>query len=133
MTIQNTAYISCCCCYCSDASPTASLCSHSLFGFHKHSTSIDECQWMRYFLHGRIQFHLFASFALSRQIPFCQTLLPSVSRQQHVMAHWWEGSTSTAIPATSTSDIVGQRNKIGGTTLGADLVVSNTTNLESTT
>jgi len=34
-------------------------------------------------------------------------LLPSVIQQQHVMEYWWEGSTSTAIPPTSTSDVVG--------------------------
>jgi len=30
------------------------------------------------------------------------------------MEHWREVSTSTAIPPTSTSDIVGQHHKIGG-------------------
>ena len=33
------------------------------------------------------------------------------------MEYGWEGSTSTAIPPTSSSDIVGQHNKIGGITL----------------
>jgi len=35
------------------------------------------------------------------------------------MGYWWEGSTSTAIPPTSTS--VGQHNKIAGSTFGAAL------------
>ena len=49
-------------------------------------------------------------------MPFCQTvpLLPSVTQQQDVTEYWWEGSVSTAIPPTSTSDIMGQHNKLGG-------------------
>jgi hypothetical protein len=35
-----------------------------------------------------------------------------------------EGSTSTAILPITTSDIVGQRNKIGGITFGASLIVT---------
>ena len=38
------------------------------------------------------------------------------------MEYWWEGSTSTAISPTSTSDFVGQHNKIGGINFGATLV-----------
>ena len=55
---------------------------------------------------------------------FCQTapLLPSVTQQQNVMQHWREGSISAAIPPTSTSDGVGQQNKIGGITFRAALV-----------
>ena len=36
--------------------------------------------------------------------------------------YWWEGSTSTAIPLTSASDIAGQHNKIEGIAFGAALV-----------
>ena len=54
----------------------------------------------------------------------CQTasLLPSVAQQQHVMECWWEGSTSTAIPPTSASNVVSQRNETGGIAFGAALV-----------
>mgnify|MGYP001853016420 CR=1 FL=1 len=38
------------------------------------------------------------------------------------MEYWWEGSTSTAIPQTFTSDVVGQYNKIGGITFRAALI-----------
>jgi len=38
------------------------------------------------------------------------------------MEYRQEGSTSTAIPPTSASDVVGQNNKIGGLTFGAVLV-----------
>ena len=64
------------------------------------------------------------------QTPFCQTapLLPSVTWQQNVTGYWWKGSTSTAIPPTSTSDIVSQRNKTRGITLGA-FVVCNIVNV----
>ena len=37
------------------------------------------------------------------------------------MGYWWEGSTSTAIPPTFTSDVVGQHNKIGGNIFRAAL------------
>ena len=40
-------------------------------------------------------------------------------RSENVKEYWWEGSTSTAIPLTSTSDIMGQGNKKGGITLGS--------------
>jgi len=65
------------------------------------------------------------SYTLPSQVSFCQTvpLLPSVTWQQNIMGYWWEGSTSTAIPPTFVSDIVGQHNKIGGITFGAALIV----------
>ena len=55
---------------------------------------------------------------------FCQTapLLPSVTRQQHVMEYWWEGSTSTAIPPVSTSDLMGQHGKIRGVIFGTAFI-----------
>jgi len=53
----------------------------------------------------------------------CQTapLLISVTWQQNIMGCWWEGSTSTAIPPSSASEVVGQRNKKGGITFGSAL------------
>ena len=88
---------------------------HPLFDLHKRST-FTEGQWVLFFPHRGIKFHLFASYALPCQTPFCPAapVLPSVTQQQHVMGYWWEGSTSTAIPPTSTSDTVGQHDKIGG-------------------
>jgi len=47
--------------------------------------------------------------------------------QQHVMGYWWEGSTSTVISPTSTSDIVGQNNKMGGITFGAAFIFNKDT------
>lgn len=35
-------------------------------------------------------------------------------RQQNVTEYWWEGSASTAILLTSSSDIVGQHNRTEG-------------------
>jgi len=86
------------CCQCWNAAPTASLCSHPLFGPHKCSASCDECQWVHFFLREGFQWHTFASCALPCQTPFCEAvpLLPSVGQQQRVMGYWWEGSTSTA-------------------------------------
>ena len=105
-----------CCHYCCNAPLTTSLCSHPRFGLHKHSASISECQWVPSFLHGGIQCHIFAPYTLPRQTPSCQSapLLPSVTRQQHVTEHWWEDSTSTAVPPTSASDVAGQHHKTRG-------------------
>ena len=57
-------------------------------------------------------------------MPLCQTvpLLPSVTRQQHVMEYWWEGSTSAAVPPTSASNVVGQPINTEGITFGAALI-----------
>jgi len=38
------------------------------------------------------------------------------------MEYWWEGSSSTAMPPTSASDITGQLHKIGGITFRAALI-----------
>lgn len=75
------------------------------------------------FCHGGIQFRTFALFALLCQISFCQTipLLPSVVQHKKVLGYWWEGSTSTLIPP-STSDVVKQYNRIKGVTSGAALI-----------
>ena len=63
---------------------------------------------------GEIQCRIFALYALPCQTPFCQTapLLPSVTQQQNVMKYWWEGTTSAAVPPISSSNIMGQPNKI---------------------
>lgn len=60
----------------------------------------------------------------SHPLPQTAPLLPSVTRQQNVVDYWRESSTSTAIPPLSASDIVGQRNTIGGITFGAANVQS---------
>jgi len=73
-----------------------------------------------FFPHSGIQFHMFVSYTLPCQMPFRKTapLLLSVTWQRDVMEYWWEGSTSTTILPTSTSDIMSQYNmsKIGGIT-----------------
>jgi len=38
------------------------------------------------------------------------------------LSHWWEGSISTAMQPTSTSDIIVQCNQVGGITFGATLI-----------
>jgi len=66
-------------------------CSYPLFGLHRHSASIDECQWMPLFLHGGIQWHTFSPYTLPCQTPFCQSapLLPSVTRAQNGIGYWF--------------------------------------------
>ena len=84
MAFWNLGFFSHRCCHCWNAPPTASLWSHPLFCLQKHSADFHECQWMRSFLHGRIQWHTFVSYALPCHMPSCQTaaLLPSVTQQQ---------------------------------------------------
>ena len=102
MAVWNMACPSCCCHHCWNVPLTNSLCSHPLIGLQKHSASIDECQWVPFFLHGGIQFHTFASYSRPCQTALCQTapLLPSVTWQQNVVESWQEGSTSTATTPT---------------------------------
>ena len=52
----------------------------------------------------------------------------SIVQQQNAMEYWLEDSTFDAIPppcVTSASDFMGQRNKVGGITVGAALVFYN--------
>ena len=74
------------------------------------SMNVNECHSFPY---GGIHLYTFASYARPCQTRLCQAapLLPFVSQQQNMTEHWWEGSTSTAVPPTSTSDTVGQHNK----------------------
>ena len=44
-----------------ETSLTASPCSHQLFGLYNCSASINECQWVQFFLHGGIPWHAVAS------------------------------------------------------------------------
>jgi len=55
---------------------------------------------------------------LSHQPSLCQIapLLPSVTQQQKVREYYWEGSTSTAIPPPSASDVTGKPHEVGGST-----------------
>jgi len=98
-----TTVMHCHCCHSWNAPRTAPLCSHPLFGLHKHSASINKCQCVQVFACGESPWCTFTSQALPCQTPFRQTapLLPSVSQQQHIVEYWWEDSTSTAIPPVS--------------------------------
>ena len=122
LAIWNVTSHSSHCYHCWNLPPTTSLYSHPL---HKCSASINECQWVPFFLHRGIQWHTFSLSSLPCQTPFCQNapLLPSVTWQQNVMEYIWEGSTSTAIPPTSSSDVTSQHNEIGGITFGAAFVL----------
>ena len=83
----------------------------SILNIQQVSVIVSGCS---FFLHGGIQCHTFASSSM--RDAFCQSapLQPSATQQQNVMGYWWESSSSTATPPTSTSDVVGQHNKIGG-------------------
>jgi len=91
-----------------------------------------ECQGVPFFLHVGIQQHTFASSALPCQTPFCHAAPPlsavaaTLSRQQHVMGYWWEGSVSSAISPTSTCNVVVLRYKRRRINFKAALIFSNT-------
>jgi len=122
-------YMACLSCQCQhswNTTPTTSLCSHPLFGLQQAVKNVTGCHFF--------QMEEFEDTFSSYTLP-CQTapLLPSVSWQQNVMEYWWEGSTSTtsnatAIPLISSSDVVGQHDKIGGVIFGLALITSVTNN-----
>ena len=101
--------------------PTASLCSHALPGLHKCSVIVDECHWVQFFLHEKIQLHTFALYALHIRYHFIR-VLPSATWQKHLMEYWCQGSNSAAMTPISTSDVVSWQNKIGGITFGAPFI-----------
>jgi len=112
-------------------SPMLKCTTHPLTCAHIHclvsinySITVDECQGVVFFLHGGNPRHTCASDALPCQTPFCQTapLLPSVTQQQHEIEYCCDGSTSTAIPPTSSSAIMAQHNEIGSIAFGAVLI-----------
>jgi len=102
------------CRHCWNASPTTSLCSHPLLGLHKRSASISECQWVRFFcmeefnstyllhMHFHVRCH-------SVTLPLCCCL----SHGNKIWwKNWWEGSASSAIPPTCSSDVMDQCNNM---------------------
>lgn len=85
------------------------------------SPSTDECQWVQFLFHmGKFNCTpvLHSEFHVTLQF----VRLSSVAHQHNVMGYCWESSTSATIPPTSSSDIMGQDNKIGCITFGAALV-----------
>ena len=100
------------------------LCAHIHYLVSMWSATVDECHWLPFFPHRGNQWHTFASYVLPFQMPFCQTttLLPSVAWQQYITKYWREGSTSTTIPLTSTSEFMGQHNNVGGITFRTTIV-----------
>jgi len=100
--------------------------AHIHFGLHKCSASTNKCQWVPFFPQGGIQWHTFASRAhLTSMSDTFLSDCPSAAichTATNVMEYWWEGSTSTAVPPTSASDVVDWHHKIGGITFRAVLI-----------
>ena len=93
--------------------PTASLCSHPLFGLHKTFTKHQQT------LMGAI-FSYIPSLHMHFRVRHHSVRLPSAAIcHTATIGYWWEGSTSAAIPPTS-AFVVGQHN-IGDITIGTDL------------
>ena len=74
------------------APPTVSFYSHPhpclvSINVQQVSTNVNGCHFWQ---HEGIQWHTSASYTLSHQMPFCQTvhLLPSVTLQQNVTEYW---------------------------------------------
>ena len=70
----------------------SSHCPHirCLLFINIQQASTDECQWVKYFLQGRIQLHVhFAACIFPCQTPFSQIvpLLPTVLQQQNLNQH----------------------------------------------
>jgi len=98
-----------------------SLCSHPLFGLHKHSVCVPIDVMNNFFLNGKTSL---VHMHFSVRCYFCQTapLLPPFTWQQNITECWWKDLTT--IKSMSASDVMGQHNKIEGITFRATLVVA---------
>ena len=103
-----------------NAAPTASLCPPPLLGLHP------------FFSRRGIQWHIFASYTLSYQMPHCQIAVwwMAPEGEQNVMECCWEGSTSTVIPPTSASDTMHQHKEIGGVTFREASIKKSSLNMQ---
>ena len=101
MAVQNVACLSRHCCHCWNETPTSSLCSRPLFGLCKCSASVNECQWRNSLI--RLCFICTStSSAILSDCPsadICHTA---------TKCNGLSVGTSTAIPPTAASGIVGQ-------------------------
>jgi len=120
MTIQNVACLSHHCLHCWNTLPTASQSSHPLFDFHKCSATVNECQWAQFFLHGGNRLCTFASMS-DANLSDCPSSAICQMAARHNGTFVGMFSLYCHTP-TSASDIVSQRNKIGGITFRTALV-----------
>ena len=95
--------------------------SHPCFGLHKCFASVDECQWVQFFFFPRGGM-LHPRFCVRHHFVRLPLHCHLLHGNKNIMEYRWEGSTSTAIPPTSDSDIVGQHSKIGEITFRAVLI-----------
>ena len=93
----------CSCHHCWNASPTASLCSHPLFGLHEIQQALVNVSGLHFSTGRNSVTHLCFIYTSTLDVIVSVPLLPSVTWQQHVTGYWWEGSTSTVIPLASVS------------------------------
>lgn len=81
-----------------------------------------------------IQWHIFASYTLSYQMPHCQIAVwwMAPEGEQNVMECCWEGRgmTSTVIPPTSASDTMHQHKEIGGITFRETSIKKSSLNMQ---
>ena len=68
VAVWNVTCLSHRCHHCWNAVPFTSLCLHPLFGLYKCFASVIECQWVQFFMHGWIWFHIFALCSLPCQM-----------------------------------------------------------------
>jgi len=107
--------------HCWNTPPTTSLRSHPLFGLYKHSSSVNEYQWMQYISHGGVQWHTFVSYAPPCQTLLCQraSLLSSVTQQQNII--FMRRFNLYCYTTNICLWLMDQHSKIGGTIFGAAL------------
>jgi len=105
-----------------NAPPTTALYSHPLFAVHKCSSGIQECQLVLFFLHGGTEFHTFVLYATPCQRQFCLSII----------CHMAAKCNGTLLGrfnfyCHTTSDVMGQHNKIRNITFRAVLIYSGNT------
>jgi len=121
MAVWNVPCLSCCCCCCWNTPPPHCAHIHCLVSINvqQASTNVSGCNFfcMEEFSDVPLLYTHFHVRHPSIRLPLCCHL-----SHGNNMEYWWEGSPSTAIRPTFTSDILGQDNTMGGITFRAALM-----------
>lgn len=87
---------------------TNHLCSHSLFGFCHYSVSIIEWQCAQFFyMEG------FSVLCMHFDVRHLLKTTTICKKEKQILGYWQRGLSSSVMPLTYASDIMGQYNKIG--------------------
>jgi len=115
------------CCHCGSTPSTASLCSHLLYGLHKHSASIDESHWVRFFSTWRNSVtHLCFICTSTSDVILSDCLSAAICHMATKCNGILVGRFNSAIiPPTPSTDTVDAQNKAGDITFGATVIYFN--------